>query len=83
MSLRKELDHLSTAVCDISQGINALEVMALGLSCAKAHMRRASTHYTTICLTQARSCKNTWPPVGARYRQKTPRCCEAAGCLSF
>lgn len=35
MSLREDLDHLSTAVFDISQGINALEVMALGLSCAK------------------------------------------------
>ena len=35
MSLQEELDHLSTAVCDISQGINALEIMALGLSSAK------------------------------------------------
>lgn len=35
MSLREDLDHLSTAVCDISQGINALEAMALGLSYAK------------------------------------------------
>ena len=35
MSLREDLDQLSTAVCDISQGINALEAMALGLSCAK------------------------------------------------
>ena len=35
MSLREELDALSTAVCDISQGINALEAMSLGLSHAK------------------------------------------------
>ncbi len=35
MSLREDLDQLSTAVCDISQGINALEAMALGLSYAK------------------------------------------------
>lgn len=35
MSLREELDALSTAACDISQGINALEAMAMGLSYAK------------------------------------------------
>ena len=35
MSLREDLDHLSIAASDISQGINALEVMALGLSRAK------------------------------------------------
>ena len=35
MSLREELDALSTAACDISQGINALEAMAMGLSSAK------------------------------------------------
>lgn len=35
MSLREDLDRLSTAACDISQGINALEAMALGLSHTK------------------------------------------------
>ena len=35
MSLREDLDRLSTPISDISQGINALEVMELGLSCAK------------------------------------------------
>ena len=35
MSLQENLDHLSTAACDISQGINALEVMALGLFYAR------------------------------------------------
>lgn len=35
MSLREDLDHLSTAAFDISQGINALGVMALGLSSAR------------------------------------------------
>lgn len=35
MSLREDLDHLSIAAGDISQGVNALGAMALGLSSAK------------------------------------------------
>ena len=35
MSLREDLDHLEIAVHNVSQGINALGIMALGLSSAK------------------------------------------------
>lgn len=35
MGLRENLDHLSIAASDISQGVNALGAMALGLSFAK------------------------------------------------
>ena len=35
MSLREDLDKLDIAVHNVSQGINALEAMSLGLSSAK------------------------------------------------
>lgn len=35
MSLREDMDHLEIAIHEVSQGINAIEAMSLGLSCAK------------------------------------------------